>query len=80
MLDLDDLVYYVTGSSLVLFFLVNGPLLPEGNRIELIVPTAQNLLVLKSRQFSVSERLLLLLLLLTVSKQFGDGLCRVQYL
>ena len=64
----------------MLFFLVNGPLLPEGNRIELIVPAAQNLLVLKSRQFSVSERLLLLLLLLTLSKQFGDSLCRVQYL
>ena len=39
----------------MLFFLVNGPLLPEGNRIELIVPAAQNLLVLKSGQFSVSR-------------------------
>ena len=48
----------------------NRPLLPEGNRIELIVSAAQNLLVLKSRQFSVSESLLLLLLLLTLSKQF----------
>ena len=64
----------------MLFFLVNGPLLPEGNRIELIVPATQNLLVLKSRQFSVSERLLLWLLLLTLSKQFGDSLCRVEYL
>ena len=75
-----SLVKYVTGSSLVLFVLVKIDLCCLKVIVELIFPAAQNLLVLKSRQFSVSERLLLLLLLLTLSKQSGDSLCRVQYL